>query len=44
MYQKETGASRMAQCVKELARKPNDLSSIPGTHMIEENRLLQVVL
>jgi hypothetical protein len=25
----------MAQCVKVLAAKPDDLSSIPGTHIVE---------
>jgi hypothetical protein len=34
----------MAQQIKGLAAKPDDLSSFPGTHMGEtENLLLQVV-
>lgn len=34
------GASEMAQRVKSLATKPNDLNLVPGTHMVEgENRL-----
>jgi hypothetical protein len=31
----------MAQWVKVLATKPDDLSSIPGTHMTEEEKWLQ---
>lgn len=35
----------MACWVKALAVKPDDLPSVPGTHMAEgENRLLEVVL
>jgi hypothetical protein len=30
-------APEMAQQVKVLAAKPEDLSSIPGTHMVGEN-------
>lgn len=33
----------MAQWVKVLARKPDDLSSIPRTHKVEENGLPEVV-
>lgn len=33
----------MTQKVEEIATKPNDLSSIPETHMVEEdNQLLKV--
>ena len=36
-------ASEMVQQVKVLAAKPDDLSSIPGTHTVErENGLLKV--
>jgi hypothetical protein len=38
------GAGEMAQRVKGLAAKPEDLSLIPGTYTVKgENRLLQVV-
>ena len=38
-------AGEMAQWVKVPAAKPDHLSSIPGTNMVEkENQLLQVVL
>lgn len=37
-------AGRIAQWVKILATKPNNLSLNPGLHMVEgENQLLQVV-
>lgn len=37
--------SMMAQWVKALDAKPDDLSSVPGIHIIEgENQLLEVVL
>ena len=36
--------SRMAQQVEVLAAKPADLSSIPGTHMIEKRPTPEVVL
>lgn len=32
----KTGVDKMAQKVKTLMTKPDDLSSIPGSHMIEE--------
>jgi hypothetical protein len=36
---------KMAQQIKVLAAKPDNLSSIPGTHNVEgENRLYKVVL
>lgn len=39
------GASEMVQWRQVLATKPDDRSSIPGTHMVEgENQFLQVVL
>ena len=42
---KELRASEMAQRIKVLAPKPEDMSSIPGTHMMgRKNWLLQVVL
>lgn len=34
--QTKTGADKMAHKVKTLMTKPDDLSSIPGSHMIEE--------
>jgi hypothetical protein len=35
--------SEMAQCRKAIAAKPDNLSSIPGSHMVEGiNQLLQV--
>lgn len=34
--QTKTGADKMAQKVKTLMTKPDDLSFIPGSHMIEE--------
>ena len=41
----EYGASETAQWVKALVIKPNDPSSIPGTHMVEgESSLAQIVL
>lgn len=41
----QNGALEMDQQVKALAAKPDDRSSIPGTHMTEgKNGLLQVVL
>lgn len=48
---KDLGASKIAQYVKVIAAKPDDLSSIPGIHMVEgimrkkkKKQLLQVVL
>jgi hypothetical protein len=38
------GASEVVQWVKGLAAKPDNLSSIPGTHTVGENQLLNVVL
>lgn len=39
------GAGKMTQWVEVLAVKPDDLSSIPGSQMMEEeNHLPQVVL
>jgi hypothetical protein len=38
------GAGERAQKVKVIAAKPDNLSSIPGSYMVEENRLLQVIL
>jgi hypothetical protein len=39
-----SGTSEMAQWVKALATKSNDLSSIPGTHMVEKRTsFLQVI-
>jgi len=38
---KDAQAGKMAEQVKELATKPNDLSSFPGTHMVEREDLLQ---
>lgn len=36
--------SKMAQCGKTLASKPEDLSLFPGVNMVEiENQLLKVV-
>lgn len=40
----EKWASEMAQQVKVLAAKPNDLSSSPWAYMVEESWLRQVVL
>lgn len=34
--QTKTGVDKMSQKVKTLMTKPDDLSSIPGRHMIEE--------
>lgn len=34
--QTKTGADKMAHKVKTLMTKPDDLNSIPGSHMIEE--------
>ena len=43
--QKQAGDGEMAQRVKTLADVSQDLSSIPGTHMVEgERKLLQVVI
>lgn len=33
--EKESGASEVAQWIKGLATKPEDLSSIPGSHIEE---------
>jgi hypothetical protein len=33
-----TGANKMAQQVKELSTKPEDLNSIPRTHVVEEEK------
>lgn len=33
--EKLEGASGMGQCAEALANKPNDLSSMPGTPMVE---------
>lgn len=38
------GAGERAQKVKVIAAKPDNLSSIPRSYMVEENRLLQGVL
>lgn len=38
----EMWAEEVAQYVKEIAAKPDDLSSIPGIHMVGENQLPQV--
>lgn len=39
------GNAKMAQRVKALAAKPDNLGSIPGTHTVEGgNQLLQIVL
>lgn len=38
----EMWAEEVAQYVKEIAAKPDDLSSIPGIHMVRENQLPQV--
>lgn len=39
------GGSKMAQLVKAPATEPEDLSFIPGTHMVEkENKLPRAVL
>lgn len=35
---------KMVQWVKDLVAKPEDLSPIPGTHVMGENRLLKGVL
>ena len=37
----EIWIDKTSQWVKVLAAKPDDLSSIPGTHTVEENQLLQ---
>jgi hypothetical protein len=34
----------MAQQVKVLATKPEDMSSIPGTHVVERNRRFHLTL
>jgi hypothetical protein len=34
----------MAQCIKVLATKPDDLSSISGIHMVRDKRLSKVAL
>ena len=39
------GGTEMAHCVKGLATKPENPSSIPGTHLVGgENQLLKAVL
>ena len=37
-------AYKMAQLIKVLAVKPEDLSSIPGPHVVEGENCFQVVL
>ena len=39
---KNSWAGKMAEEVKVLSTKPDDLSLIPGSHRIGENRLSQV--
>lgn len=44
-FYKNLGTSKMAEREKVLVAKCDDLSSIPGTHVMEgENQLLQSVL
>ena len=39
-----SGPEKMAPCLRALADSPDDLSSVPKTHMVEgDNQLLQVV-
>lgn len=40
---KKKKASKMTQQIKALASKFVNLSSVPKTHMVEENRFLTVV-
>lgn len=41
---KQTWASKMPQQLKTLAVKPEDLSSIPDTHMVEGEKQLPIVI
>lgn len=40
---KRKGPCEIAQTLRTLATKPIDLSSVPRTHMVGENQLLQVI-
>lgn len=38
-FKVSTGTNKMTHQVRSFSTKPDDLSLIPGTHMVEENSL-----